>query len=264
MGVNADAMQRLLDALPEAIWAAIGALLTHIWHRYRSRMTALRWQAAHLPLGVSAQDALFGTIEVRYNGQPVHNLFFTTIDLQNQSNADLKEVDLNLVFQDGTIIYMAHGEVHGSANMLPFAEPFNSDLNRFLGLQPQDPNRPALGAALSRRRDFRVPVLNRGASLRIAMLVEAQPGQRPFVNLACDHAGVKLLFQGPQDLLFGVQRGLAAVTGLTAALATVIILVASPINTTATAFIALALGSLTAAIGAGLIRSFRWFLRLLS
>ncbi len=262
--MSVDALlNRLLDALPAAAWAAIGALIAHVWHRYRSRLTPLRWQAAHQPLGVSTQDALFGTVEVRYNGQPVHNLFFTTIDLQNQSNIDLKDVDLNLVFQDGTIIYMAHGAVQGSANMLPFADPFNSDLNRFLELQPQDPNRPALGAALSRRRDFRVPVLNRGASLRIAMLVQAQPGQRPLVNVGCDHAGVRLLFQGPQDLVFGVQRGLAALTGLTAAFAVVVVLVSLPVGVAATAFIALALGSLTAAIGAALVRSFRWLLRML-
>src|SRR5262245_41563386 len=120
---------QLLATLPAAVWVAIGALFAHLWHRYRSRMTTLRWQAAHQPLGVSTQDALFGTIEVRYNGQPVHNLFFTTIDLQNQSNSDLKEIDLNLVFEDGTIIFMAHGAVQGSANMLPFAEPFNSELS---------------------------------------------------------------------------------------------------------------------------------------
>jgi hypothetical protein len=226
-------------------------------------MTVLRWQAVHQPLGASGRDELFGTIEIRYNGQQVHNLFFTIVDLQNQSNNDLRDVDLNCVFTDGTRIYMAHGALQGSANRLPFADPFDSDLTRFLKAEADDPSRPALWASLSRRRDFRVAVLNRAASVRLAMLVQGPPGKQPTVNLACDHSGVRLVFRGPQDLIFGVPRGAAALTGLVAGLVTVGILVVVPVHAPIAAFVAFALGAVAAAIGAGLVRAARGFYRLL-
>jgi hypothetical protein len=207
---------------------------------------------------------LFGTIEVRYNSQEVQNLFFTTVDLQNLSTTDLRDLDLNLFFRDASVIFMAHGEVLGSANLLPFAEPFKSELDRLLKMQPGDPNAQQLASALQKRRDFRVPVLNRDSSVRIAMVVQALPGRRPFLSLATDHAGVKLVFQGPQDLVFGVPRNMAALAGLVAGAAIVGTLALSAFNPAGTAFIALALGALTAANGAGIIKILRWLTQLLS
>ena len=256
-------LERLLDPGPAALWASAGWMIAQFWRRYRARMVVLRWQAGHQPLAVSAQDALFGTIEVRYNGNPVHNLFFTTIDLQNQSNIDLADIDLNIVFQDGTIIYMAHGGVQGSANALPFADPFASDFDRFMKLPANDPNRSAIGAILTRRRDFRVPILNRGGVLKIVMLVQAIPGAQPFVNLACDAQGVRLQFQGPQKLLFGVEQNLATLTGLTIGFVIVAGIAAAHLGPAVTAFAAFAVGCVAAALGVVVVRGFRWFGRVI-
>lgn len=253
--------ERLLDPIPAVVWSSAGWIVAQFWRRFRARMTILRWQAGHVPVAVSGQDAVFGTIEVLYNGNQVHNLFFTTIDLQNQSNTDLADIDLNIVFQDGTTIFMARGAVQGSANALPFADPFDRELDRFIKLSPTDPNRASLGVALALRRDFRVPVLNRGASLKISMLVQAPPGRQPFVSLACDAKGVRLLFQGPQNLVFGVERNLAVLTGISIGLAIVTGIIASPLSPIAAALAAFAVGLVVGILGAGVVRGFRWFIR---
>ena len=116
---------------------------------------------------------------------------------------------------------------------------------------------------LARRRSFRVPVFNRGASLRIAALVQAPLGSKSLIQLACDHPGLRLLFQPPRHLFFGVDRSLAALVGLLAGLVFVAALVVVPLQPVAVAFLAFAAGSLTAAIGAGVVRGVRWILRLL-
>lgn len=256
-------LERLWDPFAGAMWAAAGAILVHLWRRYRNRMVILRWQASHQALAISARDVLFGTIEVRYNGNPVQNLFFTTVDVQNESARDLTNVDLNLVFQDGTTIYMAHGAVQGSANTLPFADPFAADLTRLLALPPNDPSAPALAAALSRRRDFRVPVLNRGGSVRVAMLVQASAGRQPLVQLACDYPGVRLVFQGPRQLVFGVEQGRAALAGFVAGAVLVFAVTASALSPRLVATTSFLIGSLTAVLGAALIRTARWVARAL-
>jgi hypothetical protein len=158
---------------------------------------------------------------------------------------------------------MAHGVVQGSANTLPFAEPFASEADRFMKLPADDPNRFAIAAGLLPRRDFRVPVLNRGASLRIVLLVQALPGRQPVVHLACDAQSVRLQFQGPQNLVFGVERKLSVLTGLLIGALMIAGIAMSPMPAPATAFAAFAVGCLTAALGAALVRGFRWFLRIL-
>lgn len=263
MSEEKNLLERLLDPGPAALWATAGWIIAQFWRRYRSRMAVLRWQVTHQHLAVSGEDALFGKIEVRYNGNPVQNLFFTTLDLQNQSNTDLANIDLNIVAQDGTTIYMAHGAVQGSANTLPFADPFASDLDHFISLPERDPNRARIGAALSIRRDFRVPILNRGGNVRIAMLVHARPGGQPFVNLACDAQSVRLQFQGPQNLTFGVEQKLAALTGLTIGVVIVAGLAAAHLSAAVTAFAAFAVGCVAAALGAVVVRGFRWFGRVI-
>jgi len=49
-------------------------------------MNVLRWEATHNPIAIAAQDALFGKIEVLYNGYAVPNLFLTSIDVVNESH----------------------------------------------------------------------------------------------------------------------------------------------------------------------------------
>jgi hypothetical protein len=249
--------------LSAAVWAVAGWVFAQFWRRYRARTVVLTWQAHHEALAVSTQDARFGTIQVLYNGEQVDNLFFTRISVQNQSNTDLTDLDVNIVFNDGTTIFIAHGGVEGSVNALAFAEPFASEVDRFMKLPDDDPNRQAIASGLSQRRDFRVPVLNRGGSITIGMLVQTLPGEQPFVHLASDTRGLRLQFQVPQHLIFGVERKLAALTGLLLGVLIIAGLLISPMSAAAAAFTAFAVGCVTAALGAGIVRGGRWLLRIL-
>ena len=255
--------ERLLDPIPAALWLGVGAILSHLWRRHQGRMVVLRWQALHQPLAVSAQDNLFGTIEVLYNRIPVQNLVITSIEVENESNRDLTNLELNVFFQDGTVIYMAHGGVQGSANALLFTDAFSSELARLSTLAEGDPARPRLLQYLKSRRDFRVPVLNRGAKLTIALLVEAPLGRQPIVRLASDFPAVKLILQGPRQLWYGVDRTLAGWVGLIIGVGVVVsvdrVLSASLLVT----LLAFLVGCFVATIGAYAVRTFRWVFRLL-
>jgi len=256
-------IERLIDPLPAALWAAIGAVLMQGWRRYRGRMLTLRWQAFHQPLAISAEDTYFGTIEVRYNGEPVQNLFFTTIDIQNESNTDLVGLDLNFIFNDGTMIRISHGAVQRSANSLPFAAPFATELARFVQLPQDNPQRPPLAAALARRRDYRVPTLNRGSTVRVGMLVQGQPGKQPVIDLASDHPGLRLVFQPPRPLLFGVNHNVAALTGVLAGIAVIVGLSLTSVGRIAGMALSFAIGCVTAVLGVLVVRAFRVVQRVL-
>lgn len=255
--------QKLIDPLPAVLWAGVGAILAHLWQRYRNRMVVLRWQAWHQPIALSAQNPAFGTIEVRYNGNVVQNVFLSRVEIENESNKDLVNLDLNVLYTDGTTIYTAEGLVQGSVNGLLFTPGFAADLNRLLTMSTDDPSHAPLLNHLARRRDFRIPVLNRGGKANIALLVHAPPtGQNPFIHLATDSAGVKLVMQGPRFLLFGVDRNIAALVGLIFG-AGLVVVIGTRIGTPyILALVAFIIGAFAAPLGAALVRALRFVRRL--
>lgn len=48
----------------------VGALLLHVWNRYKGRMARLFWSAEHIPMALATTDTGFGEVQVLYNGQP--------------------------------------------------------------------------------------------------------------------------------------------------------------------------------------------------
>ena len=256
-------LNELIDPLPASLWAIGGAILSQMWYRYRQRMVTLRWQVLHQSLGISTNDALFGSIEVRYNNNPVPNLYFSTIDIHNESNSDLSEIELNLVFNDGTVIYISHGAVLGSANNLPFTESFASGLADVVQIPTDDPKWSERATPYMRRRDYRVPTLNRGASVRIGMLVQAPENQTPIIQLASDHLGLKLVYHGPRPLIFGVERNTATLSGLFTGLIAILLVSSTQLGRNSAITVCFVIGCTTAAMGAIVVRAIRWTRRIL-
>jgi type IV secretory pathway TrbD component len=95
------------------------------------------------------------------------------------------------------------------------------------------------------------------------MLVQAQPGRQPIIQLASDHPGLRLVFQGPRPLLFGVDQNIATLTGLLAGIIIIAAISATPLGRGAAMAVGFGVGCVTAAVGAFLVRAFRWFRRLL-
>jgi len=153
--------------------------------------------------------------------------------------------------------------VLGSANVLAFAEPFASELQRLIGLPPEDPQRVGLIEAVTRRRDYRLPALNRGATARIGMLIQGQAGQSPTIQVATDHPGVKLAFRPARQVLLGVDTNLATLIGLVTGIAVLVVVSTTPLDRGAAIVVAFGLGSMTMLVGALLVRAFNWVRRFL-
>lgn len=260
----ASFLQELLKPIPATIWLAVGAVAAHLWRRYRGRMVTLRWDARHQGIAFSAEDARFGKIEVLYNGVPVQNVYMTFVRVENESTKDLSDVDLNLVYADGSTIQVATGVVLGSANVLPLAPSFIEHVNQLGRIKPQDPKHSALLAYLTTRRDFRVPVLNRDSSLDIALLVQAPQGKMPFINVSCDYPGVRMVARAPRQLLFGVDHQRAALTGFVVGLVAVLAVSTNVPSPTPLALGSFLLGACGSLVGVGIIQALRLIRRLLS
>ncbi len=232
-----------------------GALVNHLWNRYRRRLRCLRWSAEYHRLAVAAEDVAFGKVEVLYNKAPATNLHLAAIQLQNESASDLQGVVINMACLEGSTILVSQGALAGSLQNIPFTEEFNRALSN-----REHPNL----AYLTTHRDYRIPVLNRGATANFAVLLHRNDALQPNLTVACDHIGVQFRRQAPAAMFWGVPLVRAQIVGLVASFISAAVLAALLVSTWVVGLGSWAFGVLMLAFGAMIIKGWRSILRLLS
>ena len=58
-----------------------GAFLTLLVQRIQNKRGLFTYSVSHYRVGVSADDAVFGTVQATWNNQPVDNLYSSSIKL---------------------------------------------------------------------------------------------------------------------------------------------------------------------------------------
>ena len=204
-----------VSALAALIGAFIAVVVQELWRRIRGRMSTLRWSARHFPIAASAAHDRFGRVEVSYNGQPIWNVQGCVLEIENESSTDLTDVELNLAYGDGTVFLVAEGGIVGSTQALPFTETFSESMKEVGKLPPEERGKHPDVRYLTQRRDFRIPVLNRGARAQFKSLIAPQINVSiPILLVSCDHPGVRLRNRPVQEMWWGEPRNRAAVIGL--------------------------------------------------
>jgi len=242
----------------------LGAIATHLWLRLVSRMTSLRWEVQHQNVATSIEYALFGRVQVLYNDKPVTNLRLCTVQLENESSRDLTDVEVTLAYSDGTNFLSGGGALQGAANWLPFTNRYNDVFTRAF--------KPNANLNLSNtdvdyvrtRREYRIPVLNRGSRVNFYFLVVPSPTSGPKLQLTCVHPGVRLQERPQQAMLLGVPRNQAAVVGLIIALALTLWVPSTLSNPWAIASTAFLFGTFGSLFGVLAIKTYRRLARLLT
>ena len=234
----------------------VGAILTHLWARFRARMTVIRYQIHHLYLAVAQNSPIFGNLRVLLNEVEYHNLYFSTITFANDTARDFKDLDINIAAMPRTEILGAYGKTASSVNYLAFTDAFNAHVN-----EAKKGNQTALDLVRT-RRDFRVPVMNRGDNILITLLTTHLDAQQPALQVACDHFGVRLKLAPAVEQFWGEPRDRSAFLGLAIAFLLcwpVLVLVQGKV---AAVLLAAFLGAICLLFGVAARKVFRWFVRL--
>ena len=207
-------MFTLPSPIKETALLAVGAVCTHFWARFRGRLTKLRWAVQYQRVAVSAQDAEFGTIQVRYNNRLVNNLHIATLQVQNESVRDLQDVELNIACLAGSTVLISEGALAGSLQRIPFTATFEQSLQQALQNPPNLP--PGMLNYLRTRRDYLIRVFNRQAIANFVLLIERNDNSSPNITVTCDHVGVRLRRHAPAAMFLGENQLHAALVGLAA------------------------------------------------
>ena len=230
-----------------------GVLLTLLTEQILSKRGRFTYLVRHFRVGVSADDAVFGSVRVTWNGNPVANLYSSTVELVNESMKDFENVVVS-AFTNDTILLTERTEMVGTASIVNWTDGFRKQLKVAPGQTPS----PEQSDLHSRRRDYLVPVMNRGQVIRFHFLNASRTENQPSIWLNIIHKGVKLKFRVPQNQIFGVAQSRATLVGAILGFVLVGFIVTFVDSIWIAALSSLIYGFIAQVPGAWVVRAFRW------
>lgn len=207
--------------------AIAGAVITKLVDFYKHRVKVLEYSVTHTPVAFAADDAVFGSIQVTWQGNPVQSLYVSRVELVNDTGSDLS--DLKIVAYTGTTFLLnQHTGLIGSPYIVDFADDYAQKIKIAAGETPTAEQQRLYNT----RREYKIPVLNRHQRIALTYLTTTPPGEQPAVFLDTSHAGLALRYRPTGPSILGVPLKLAIVTGLVlsfAVLLCVAFFVSSPV-----------------------------------
>jgi len=259
----ADHVDLLRSNLVPVIFGTLfGALVTFVVTKLANKSVRLRYSSVVERIAVSANDQVFGTVQVTWNGgQPMRNLYLATIEVENTSSRDFENVDLKVYCGDDTELMSERTSVAGN----PYIVEWSPSYKAMMAI-------PAGGAPSQWQlynymhgREYEVPVFNRGQLLHLNYLcTRPNDDQTPALWVSTRLKGARLALQVRRNFTHGVPQQIALAHGLVIAFLTACAC-SFFIHTSRTAsFVCIAVGLFAQSFGALEYKIWKWLWKLLA
>ncbi len=229
----------------------LGILATVITTRILSKSKLLSYHVEHLPIGMTTEDADYGSIQVQWNGLPMPNLYLSSIELINRSVQDIENLEL-YISSNNAMLLTDVAEILGTTRKLEWTEDFKRRIGNGGGELTTEQSK-----LLTSQREYAVPVLNRNTKVRITYLSSSQDAV-PEIALDVVHAGVRLEYREQQFQVFGVDISSAVLAGSVIGLATTVVLIVVLDGTWLVALLAYLTGQFVLYPGVAIVKLSRW------
>jgi len=235
-----------------------GIIVTIITQHLLNRRGLFTYHVFHNRVGLSTEDAIYGSVKVTWNENPVAHLYLSTIELTNQSMKDFESVVVR-AFSNNTKLLSQRTEIVGTTRLIDFTEEFKNIIAVAAGNEPTE----AQFHLFSSQREYFVPTINRGQMLRFQFLNAAISEDQPEIWLDVLHKGVKCKFRVARNLFLGVPQPEAVLAGTLVGFVAVSFVIAYAESVPFAAILPFFLGWLVLLPGAFTVRAFRkvrdWF-----
>ena len=242
-----------------AIAAVAGGLVTFLVERFLQKRARLSYFVTHDHIAMSGHDDLFGSVEVKWNGQPVSRLYATRVEMVNDSMRDIEDLKVSL-FSNDTFLLTERTAIEGTAQIIDYTPEYEARVLPTDGASISDEQRDQWRG----RREYLIPTLNRTQTASFSFLTVPHGANSPSVWMDLNHPGVKLQFRVGQNQHLGVPVPHAAGVGIllgVAFLYGVLALEPTPVLAAVASFL---YGLIAQTPGALLLRAWRWARRMIS
>jgi len=231
----------------------VGILGTILTQQILNKRGLFTYFVRHVSVGVSTDDAIFGSVRVTWNGSDVANLYLSTVELLNESMKDFENIVVR-VFTNDAILLTERTEIAGTTHILHWTDEFRKKLEVAQG---QTPTSVQIDLH-SGQRDYLIPVMNRGQVVRFHFLNIAKKEKHPTIWLDALHKGIRLKFRIPQNQIFGVAQPRAVLVGAIIGFTLIGCIIAFISTVWIAALVSLTYGFIAQLPGAWAIRMWRW------
>lgn len=229
-----------------------GILAAVLVQQILGRRSVLSYFVNHWKVGTSAEDRTFGSVQITWNGAQVPNLYLSTVEFTNESSRDLQNVRVKTYTAD-TMLLSEFPQLMGTTHFVKYSPEYEQEIAVAPGATPTQQQQDVYG----QRREYLIPVLNRGQLIRFQYLNISKSEKQPNIWLEIVHPGVVLKFRRPQNQIFGVPLPMAALAGVLLGLLFATLLYAYSPYVWLIAFGSLFFGFIAQVPGAYAIRAFR-------
>ena len=238
--------------------ALLGGIVTIFTQRWLNRRALFTYSISHSQIGLSAEDAVYGSVKITWNNNLVYRLYLSTIELTNQSTRDFGSVIVR-AFTDNTALLTEKTHVVETTRVLEWTEEYKRKVAVPVGSKPTD-----IQNNLSwHNREYIIPTMNRGQTIRFESLNAAKSEGQPAIWLDVLHKGVRCKFRPEQDQFAGVSQPTAALVGTLVGLTLVVLILMYVSNPPIAAILSYLIGLLAILPGAFTIKGYQkirnWF-----
>jgi hypothetical protein len=177
----------------------------------------------------------------------------STIELINYSMKDYEKVVVR-AFTSDTVLLTERTEIVGTTRIANWTDEFSQQLAVVHGQQPTQAQLELHGM----RREYLLPIVNRGQMVRLQFLNAAKTPDGPTIWLDALHKGVKVKFRPARNEIFGVPQPTAVLVGMAIGFLFLALLVKSVPILWLAAFLAFIYGLFAQIPGVLVIKVWRW------
>ena len=196
---------RLVIAL---VSTGLGAFLMFLIQMIVNKRGLFTYVVRHNKVGMSTDDAVFGSVRVTWNNSLIRNLYLSIIELNNESQKDYKNVVVK-VFTNDTDLLSERSELVGTTRVPKWTAEFSNRLAVEPGAQPTQEQTTLYYS----QREYLLPTMNRGQVVRLAYLNAARTEHQPTLWMDIVHKGLKTKLRVPHNVFMGVSQPYAALVG---------------------------------------------------
>ncbi|MBO6585450.1 MAG: hypothetical protein JJ953_05050 [Gracilimonas sp.] len=205
-----DLIELLKSEYISIIFGGIAGILTAwVTQRVLHKRGVFRYFVEHNRIGMSANDNIFGNVQIIWNETNLQDLYLSTIELRNDSLNDYEDVIVH-TFSDNTNLLTERTGISNSPSILEFTDRYKQLLHVPDGQQITDNQRNIYFG----QREYLVPILNRGETVSLTYLNTPKSAEVPAIWLSCEKKGVKVKYSEPQKQIFGVSQLHAVLYGI--------------------------------------------------
>ena len=235
-----------------AVSGTAGIVLSWITQRILNKRGIFSYYVSHNTVGASSEDPIFGNVRVTWNDNPIANLYFSTIEVKNESLNDYENVCIS-VFTDDTILLSEFTSIVDTPYILEWSDEYREKLHVPPG---QNPNQNQIDI-YNYQREYVIPVFNRGQVVRLNYLNASCTKVGPHIWMSANMKGVVVKFKVPTQLFIGVPVQHAGIAGLISGFVAITVIVSYVTTPWVIALLALVYGLIAQLPGALLVRGLR-------